>query len=337
MLKIKNLYKKQANSFINNINLMVEKGSLVSIEADREFSNTLIDLILDKEVIGSGEIYIDEINHSDYIHKNKGNIGVIFRDEGFYERFTVEEYMRYYTEIIDSKVNYREIMLKLSLLEIADKRIKALSYTRRKMLSFAREILKEPELLIFQDPIFDIDKNATGIILKNIEELCNKGAAILSICSSFKEAMLIGGKVYVLDENGLREAEDKKEEAITSESKEKLEFMHKIEKIPAKIEERILLFDPFEIDYAESESGVSSLNVRGEKFQCMMSLTELEERLRCFGFFRCHRSYIVNLQKVKEVVTWTRNSYSLILGDRGKSSIPLSKGKITELKEILKI
>jgi hypothetical protein len=36
---------------------MVEKGSLVSSEADREFSNTLIDLILDKEVIGSGEIY----------------------------------------------------------------------------------------------------------------------------------------------------------------------------------------------------------------------------------------------------------------------------------------
>jgi hypothetical protein len=65
--------------------------------------------------------YIDQIKHSDYIHKNKGNIGVIFRDEGFYERFTVEEYMRYYTEIIDSKSNYREIMLKFSLLEIADK------------------------------------------------------------------------------------------------------------------------------------------------------------------------------------------------------------------------
>ncbi|UYZ35006.1 hypothetical protein OD350_22605 [Clostridium beijerinckii] len=107
MLKIKNLYKKQTNSFINDINLMVEKGSLVRIEADRELSNTLIDLILDKEVMGSGEIYIDQIKHSDYIHKNKGNIGVIFRDEGFYERFTVEEYMRYYTEIIDSKVNYR--------------------------------------------------------------------------------------------------------------------------------------------------------------------------------------------------------------------------------------
>lgn len=100
---------------------MVENGSLVSSEADREFSNTLIDLILDKEVIGSGEIYIDQIKHSDYIHKNKVNIGVIFRGEGFYERFTVEEYMRYYIEIIDSKSNYREIMLKFSLLEIADK------------------------------------------------------------------------------------------------------------------------------------------------------------------------------------------------------------------------
>lgn len=336
MLKIKNLYKKQADNFINNINLVVEKGSLVSIEAGSELSDILISLILDKEVIGSGEIYIDGITHRNYIRKNKRNIGVIFRDEGFYERLTVEEYIKYYTEILNSKVNYREIMLKLSLLEVADKKIKTLNYIRRKMLSFAREILKEPELLIFQNPILDIDKNATRILLKNFEELCNKGTAILSISSSFKEAMLIGGKVYILDEDGLREAEDKNEDVIISKSKEESEFLHKIEKISARIEERILLFDPFEIDYVESESGVSSLNVRGEKFQCMMSLTELEERLRCFGFFRCHRSYIVNLQKVKEVVTWTRNSYSLIL-DKEKSPIPLSKGKLPELKEILKI
>ena len=47
-----------------------------------------------------------------------------------------------------------------------------------------------------------------------------------------------------------------------------------------------------------------------------------------FGFFRCHRSYIVNLQKVREVITWTRNSYSLILENKEKTSIPLSKAKM---------
>ena len=191
--------------------------------------------------------------------------------------------------------------------------------------------------MVLQDPIFNMDKDATRIVLQNIEDLCTKGTAVLSISTSFKDAMLIGGKTYILDEDGLKETEDKKEEVIVSDDKEESESLHRIEKIPAKIEERILLFDPVEIDYVESESGVSNLNVRGEKFPCMMSLTELEERLECFGFFRCHRSYIVNLQKVREVVTWTRNSYSLTLGDKAKSSIPLSKGKLPELKDILKI
>lgn len=337
MLEIKSLYKKQKDNLINNISLIVEKGSLVSIESGSEFSDSLIKLILDKEIIGGGEIYIDGVMHSEYIKKNKINIGVVFRDEGFYDRLTVEEYIKYYSEIIGSSINNKELMQKLSLLEIADKKIKTLNYYRRKMLSFAREILKQPKLLILQDPIFNLDKEATRIILQNIEELCTRGTAVLSISTSFKDAMLIGGKTYILDEDGLKEAEDKKEEVTVSSDKEESEFLHRIEKISAKIEERILLFDPVEIDYVESESGVSSLNVRGEKFPCMLSLAELEGRLECFGFFRCHRSYIVNLQKVREVVTWTRNSYSLTLSDKTKSSIPLSKGKFPELKEILKI
>ena len=75
--------------------------------------------------------------------------------------------------------------------------------------------------------------------------------------------------------------------------------------------------------------------LREKNFQRCLRLNELEERLQHFGFFRCHRSYIVNLQKVREVITWTRNSYSLILDDEKKSNIPLSKSKMAELKAML--
>ncbi|BCZ44820.1 ABC transporter [Clostridium gelidum] len=338
MLEIKNLYKKQNDNLINNINFKVEKGNLVSIESSSELSDVLIKLILDKEILGTGEIYIEDIKHSEYIKKNKKSIGVVFRDEGFYERLTVDEYMKYYSDIINSKVNYKDIMLKFSLLDIANKKIKTLNYSKRKMLAFAREILKEPKLLICQDPIFNMDKEGIRIILENIEELCSKGTAVLSISMSFKDTMLIGGKTYIIDENGLKENEDKKDDERSELNyKEEKDYLHRIQKIPAKLEERILLFDPIEIDYIESEAGISNLNIRGEKFPCMMTLTELENNLECFGFFRCHRSYIVNLQKVREVITWTRNSYSLTLDDKQKSSIPLSKGKLAELKDILKI
>ncbi|NGY80208.1 LytTR family transcriptional regulator (plasmid) [Bacillus megaterium] len=109
----------------------------------------------------------------------------------------------------------------------------------------------------------------------------------------------------------------------------------RFEKIPAKVNEKIILFNPTEIEFIESNEGVANLHVNGEVFPCSYTLNELFNRLEAFGFFRCHRSYIVNLQKVREVITWTRNSYSLILDDHEKSSIPLSKGKLGELKEII--
>jgi len=119
--------------------------------------------------------------------------------------------------------------------------------------------------------------------------------------------------------------------------REAVESFHpmRMEKIPAKVGDKIILFDPTEIDFIESSEGVSTLHVGEGLFPCAFTLNDLEEKLKLFGFFRCHRSYIVNLQKVREVITWTRNSYSLILDNKGKSSIPLSKGKFDEMKRIL--
>ncbi|MBP1084017.1 MULTISPECIES: LytTR family DNA-binding domain-containing protein [Bacillus] len=111
----------------------------------------------------------------------------------------------------------------------------------------------------------------------------------------------------------------------------------RFEKIPAKVDDKIILFDPTEIVFVEGNEGISHLHVNGEVFPCSITLNDLFGRLQSFGFFRCHRSYIVNLQKVREVITWTRNSYCLILEDSKKSSVPLSKGKLNELKVILGI
>jgi ABC-2 type transport system ATP-binding protein len=65
------------------------------------------------------------------------------------------------------------------------------------------------------------------------------------------------------------------------------------------------------------------------------TLNELEERLLRSGFFRAHRSYLVNLQHVKEVIPYTRNSFSLRLDDEAGTEIPLSKSAAGELRELL--
>lgn len=350
MLKIKGLYKVQSNNKINNIDLSILPGNIASIECSVEISDMLIHLILGKEIPTKGEIYIDGKANNEFIEKGLKNTGIIFAKEGFYERLTVQEYLKFYSELLSSSSNYKDIMMKLGLLDVADQKICNLSYSQKRRLSLAREGLKELKLLIYQEPILNMDKDGARMILENIEELRKMGVAILNTCVSYKDTILLGGLVYALNENGIEEiCNDSQGEGQNSDESRAKQVegmndyqaeespMYRIEKIPAKIDERVLLFNPIEIDYIESEKGISNLNVRGEKFTCTLTLNELENRLKHLGFFRCHRSYLVNLQRVREIITWTRNSYSLILDDKSKSTIPLSKGRMDELKGILNL
>ncbi|MBL4931724.1 LytTR family transcriptional regulator DNA-binding domain-containing protein [Clostridium paridis] len=336
MLKIEDLYKEKDNNVIKNINIDLQAGNSISLECCNEVSDLLLDIILGKEIPAKGKVYLEDKLNITYFKKSISEIGVILREDSFYERMSIKSYMKLFEEILGTKINYKEILLKVALLDIEDTEIKKLNYSQRRRLSLARERLKEPKLLIFQEPILNMDREGAKIIIENIEEMRSNGTAVLTTSLLFKDTLMLGDKAYRLNEEGLIEIENNSDENDRGEEIDKRP-VYKIEKIPAKVDERILLFDPTEIDYVESDQGISTLNIRGDKFPCSLSLTELEDRLKYFGFFRCHRSYLVNLQRVREVITWTRNSYSLNLDDKIKSSIPLSKGRLEELKAILKL
>jgi ABC-2 type transport system ATP-binding protein len=107
-------------------------------------------------------------------------------------------------------------------------------------------------------------------------------------------------------------------------------------KIPVKLEDRVVLVNPGDILFAEAESGRASLRTREGSLLTQFTLAELEERLARSGFFRAHRSYLVNLQHVKEVIPFTRNSFSIRLDDEKRTLIPLSKAAAAELRDMLK-
>lgn len=338
MLKIKGLYKKHKNNVIKDVDINIDKNNSISIECNNDISDLLVDLILGRELPAKGEIYIEDIKNLNYVKSNIANIGIVQREDAFYDRMSIDEYMKFFVDLLCSELDYKEVMLKLALLDIGNKKIKNLNYSQKRRLSFGREILKQPKFLIFQEPILNMDRDGAKVIIENIEDLKSNGTAILITSVVFKDALMLSEKAYRLNDEGLVELDNSVDES-KNDGEEVLNEkpVYKIEKIPAKLDERILLFDPIEIDYIESQQGVSNLNIRGDKFPCTISLADLEERLKYFGFFRCHRSYLVNLQRVKEVITWTRNSYSLSLDDKVKSSIPLSKRRLEELKNILKL
>ena len=128
----------------------------------------------------------------------------------------------------------------------------------------------------------------------------------------------------VLDEDG---------ETAAGDGADDLADEVRVCKIAAKAGEATLLLDPREIDFIESADRVNYASVRGELYPTTFTMDELEERLVRFGFFRCHRSYIVNVQKVSRVERYTRNTFDLVLSDASRTSIPLSKGRAEEMRD----
>jgi len=114
------------------------------------------------------------------------------------------------------------------------------------------------------------------------------------------------------------------------EERESLPF-----KIPAKLEHTVALVDPADIYYAYAQDDRTFLQTGDGSLPTQFTMTELEQRLSRSGFFRAHRSYLVNLQLVKEVIPYTRDSYSLRLKDPQGTKIPLSKTAARELRDLM--
>jgi ABC-2 type transport system ATP-binding protein len=97
----------------------------------------------------------------------------------------------------------------------------------------------------------------------------------------------------------------------------------------------VALVNLADIFFADAKEGRTFLQTLEGRLPTQFTLAELENRLARRGFFRAHRSYLVNLQHVKEVIPFTRNSFSLRLDDQEGTLIPLSKTAAGELRDLL--
>ncbi|MER2010009.1 MAG: LytTR family transcriptional regulator DNA-binding domain-containing protein, partial [Psychrobacillus sp.] len=278
-------------------------------------------------------------------------IGFFFLHEGCYERLTVVETLKYYQKLFNSSEQIESILQTVQLDAQKNKKLKNLTYSERKRVQLAWLLIQNPDIYIMEEPDQNLDIESKRILFSLLRELRLEKKVILILTGQVESGVACSDNVYRLDEKGLRPVLTKEEDngevidrsepttdKITNTDEvveEKVIQPIRFEKIPTKVNEKIVLFDPPEIDYIESTEGQTYLHIKGESFACSFTLNDLEERLLAFGFFRCHRSYIVNLQKVREVITWTRNSYSLVLDDSEKSSVPLSKTKMADLKGML--
>ncbi|MBQ0140414.1 MAG: LytTR family transcriptional regulator DNA-binding domain-containing protein [Kurthia sp.] len=268
-----------------------------------------------------------ELKMQDYIYISNANTGE-------YERHTVKELLKFLATITGSLHKIDFLIEKFGLTDIQHTRIKHIPYSKQIFIKQLRVYFAQQPTIVLEEPYFYLDESDRKIFSRILDELSSTKRLVI-LASNLEDALISCHKIYRLDEQGLKQLDiadsEDQEEAI----EEPQPF--KLEKISTRKNEKTILFDPPEIDYVESVEGTILVHVGGENYSCALTLTELEKRLKSYGFFRCHRSYIVNLQKVREIITWTKNSYSLRLNIGKDSVVPLSRAKLQDLRDLLNI
>jgi ABC-2 type transport system ATP-binding protein len=329
MIEIKELQKIGGrNASIDIPVLDVDQGEIAALVGPAGSGKSLIfDLLAGRTRPTAGTIrlagskpYQDQVQLSQIA-------GFLFTEDAVYQHFSPLANLEFHCQLYGlPKSRAAEVLALVGLGDQANSKPDQLSTSLLRRLGFGRAILHSPKVLLLMEPFARCDQTTIRLLSNLMRDQAEGGTTLLIISTERSNLDSLCNVIYLLNQGRISETLHPQEIQETS-----FPF-----KIPAKMEDKkVVLLNPAEILYAYAREGRAFLVTSEGHLPTQFTLSEMEEKLSRSGFFRAHRAYLVNLQHVKEVIPFTRNSFSLRLTDPENTEIPLSKSAAGELSELL--
>lgn len=193
----------------------------------------------------------------------------------------------------------------------------------------------QPDIIFLDIDMPGLNGIEIGYYLKNLRQQ----PYIIYITAHDKfavEAFRVGAKGYILkpfSEEDVREQLGRAFEFHDSraKTKEKGEAIPKT-KLPLEDNGKFRLVEQSDILLAYANDRAVYVRINGEDIMVNFLLSQLEAYFRPDLFIRCHRNYIINVTKVKEVIPWFNGAYVLVMEDASK--IPVSRANVRLVRKI---
>jgi ABC-2 type transport system ATP-binding protein len=328
MIELQGLHKVIGQRTVIAIEaLQVEAGFIAGItgtdDSDRE---ALFQLLIGRSRPSAGAVRVAGLDPAAQRARFSRVAGILFPDDALYARRTYLANLTLFAQLHGlPAARAREVLADVGLADHASAQPGAARSGLTRRLAFGRAILHHPQVLVLAEPFAHCDEATIGLLSGLIRRAADEGTAILIVAASAEHLGSLCDALYRLEQGNLVEI------GVPPPSTPPLLPF----KIPVRAEDKVMLFDPAEILFVEAEEGRVSVITAAGRYTAQFTLAEIEQRLARSGFFRAHRSYLVNLQHVKEVIPFTRNSFSLRLDDPANTTIPLSKAAAGELQALL--
>lgn len=170
---------------VDHINLSMTNGVYGLLGVNGAGKTTLMRMLCTLLKPTSGNIYCNgkDIFKMDSQYRNL--LGYLPQDFGFYPEFTVKDYLLYISTIkgirpVVAKKRTNELIKKVGLTKVADKKLKKLSGGMKRRAGIAQAMLNDPKILILDEPTAGLDPNERIRFRNLISELSEERMVLLS-------------------------------------------------------------------------------------------------------------------------------------------------------------
>ena len=205
-LKLEHIYKVYPNGHkaVTDFNMEIEDGEfIVFVGPSGCGKSTTLRMIAGLEEISSGELYIGDTLVNDMQPKDR-DIAMVFQNYALYPHMTVYENMAFGLTL--RKVPRAEIHEKvmwaadvLGLKEYLDRKPKAMSGGQRQRVSLGRAILRNPKVMLLDEPLSNLDAKLRSQMRSEISKLHQQlKTTFIYVTHDQVEAMTLGTRVVVM-------------------------------------------------------------------------------------------------------------------------------------------
>ena len=119
-------------------------------------------------------------------------------------------------------------------------------------------------------------------------------------------------------------------------NEDKAEYQKVSNKISLWKNGKIHIVDVNDIYYCEARERYTHIFTKDEEYEIREGISEVEKTINHNIFFRSHRSYLVNLEKIEEIIPWFNNTYILKL-NKGKYELTVSRSRVKLFRQLMNI
>ena len=201
-LEVENLIKSYGNNpVIKNLTFSIEKGQLISFVGESgSGKSTFLKCLSGLEDINSGKVILNDkiINDKNlFVKPQRRKIGYVFQDYTLFPHLNVKENICFNLEKRYFK-NFNDVVKLTNLKPLLERYPHEISGGEQQRVSIARSIIREPDLLLLDEPFSNLDANIKYSIRDEICKIIKKtNTTTILVTHDINDALNISDKILI--------------------------------------------------------------------------------------------------------------------------------------------